>query len=327
MSISYEFSLLMCHRSWFEWLFFVSFFSVLFIIYWPGDTKEGEREKKKEINQSIAFAFRVSSLTSSIHLESIYIHTHTHIHTRIHTIVDIDYIQHFFRALSITNTRVDQMTRTSSTTNMDSTKKKSKKSNLAKIELKKLKSILPRLQQKPTSTPIEIVLETIRYIRQLEDQLIERIHTGKTQTFFSLDRFQIRHFVVSSNTLSDLSMDSSFLQDISNTDWSIYMKFELSSLTKVYLFSTHIDVYKHFSRKTRAFVFFHFACVFFSFSIILPMTSFYRCNEMEARESKRWNETTTTINLLRLDHRHVHTHLAWSIFISRSNCIVVVVLC
>ena len=47
-----------------------------------------------------------------------------------------------------------------------------------KIELKKLKSILPKLKQKPTTTPIEIVLETIRYIRQLEDQLFDR-YSGK----------------------------------------------------------------------------------------------------------------------------------------------------
>jgi hypothetical protein len=58
---------------------------------------------------------------------------------------------------------------------MESTKKKTK-SNLTKLELKKLKSILPTLKQKPSSTPIEIVLETIRYIRQLEDQLIDRFH-------------------------------------------------------------------------------------------------------------------------------------------------------
>jgi len=65
---------------------------------------------------------------------------------------------------------------------MESTKKT--KSNLTKIELKKLKSILPTLQQKPSSTPIEIVLETIRYIRQLEDQLIDRFHTGMKTKFF-----------------------------------------------------------------------------------------------------------------------------------------------
>lgn len=62
---------------------------------------------------------------------------------------------------------------------------KKNQSNLAKIELKKLKSILPTLKQKPTSTPIEIVLETIRYIRELEDQLIERFQTdsGKWTKF------------------------------------------------------------------------------------------------------------------------------------------------
>lgn len=66
------------------------------------------------------------------------------------------------------------MTRNSSS-KMELNKKN--QSNLAKIELKKLKSILPTLKQKPTSTPIEIVLETIRYIRELEDQLIERFQT------------------------------------------------------------------------------------------------------------------------------------------------------
>jgi hypothetical protein len=65
------------------------------------------------------------------------------------------------------------MTRNSSS-RMESTKKP--KPNLTKLELKKLKSLLPTLKQKPTSTPIEIVLETIRYIRQLEDQLIDRFH-------------------------------------------------------------------------------------------------------------------------------------------------------
>jgi len=68
------------------------------------------------------------------------------------------------------------------TRNSSSTKKT--QPNLAKIELKKLKSILPTLKQKPTSTPIEIVLETIRYIRQLEDQLIERSLSGRKQTLY-----------------------------------------------------------------------------------------------------------------------------------------------
>jgi hypothetical protein len=54
------------------------------------------------------------------------------------------------------------------------TRTSSKKVTMTKMELKKLKSLLPTLKQKPTSTPIEIVLETIRYIRQLEDQLIDR---------------------------------------------------------------------------------------------------------------------------------------------------------
>ncbi|CAF1519016.1 unnamed protein product, partial [Rotaria sordida] len=61
------------------------------------------------------------------------------------------------------------------TRNSSSTKKT--KTDLTKVELKKLKSILPTLKQKPTSTPIEIVLETIRYIRQLENQLIDRFQT------------------------------------------------------------------------------------------------------------------------------------------------------
>jgi hypothetical protein len=77
---------------------------------------------------------------------------------------------------------------------------------MEKIELKKLKSLLPTLKQKPTSTPMEIVLETIRYIRQLEDQLIER---------FPMD--------ISQSSLSDISNDSSLtsstpLQDIGNSN-------------------------------------------------------------------------------------------------------------
>jgi hypothetical protein len=79
----------------------------------------------------------------------------------------------------------------------------SKKVNTTKMELKKLKSILPKLKQKPTSTPIEIVLETIRYIRQLEEQLI--------------DQFQID----TTASISDLSTDSSSsipLQDIGNSN-------------------------------------------------------------------------------------------------------------
>jgi hypothetical protein len=74
---------------------------------------------------------------------------------------------------------------------------------MEKLELKKLKSLLPTLKQKPTSTPIEIVLETIRYIRQLEEQLIDR---------FPMD--------ISQSSLSDISTDSSStpLQDIGNSN-------------------------------------------------------------------------------------------------------------
>jgi len=74
---------------------------------------------------------------------------------------------------------------------------------MEKLELKKLKSLLPTLKQKPTSTPMEIVLETIRYIRQLEDQLIDR---------FPMD--------ISQSSLSDISNDSSStpLQDIGNSN-------------------------------------------------------------------------------------------------------------
>ncbi|CAF2717472.1 unnamed protein product [Rotaria sp. Silwood2] len=89
-----------------------------------------------------------------------------------------------------------------------SSSNKKTKTNLTKIELKKLKSILPTLKQKPTSTPIEIVLETIRYIRQLEDQLIDR---------FQLDTSLSVPFT-SRTSLSEMSTDSSLLQDISNTD-------------------------------------------------------------------------------------------------------------
>ena len=90
------------------------------------------------------------------------------------------------------------MTRTSSS---------AKKVNMTKMELKKLKSILPTLKQKSSSSPIEIVLETIRYIRQLEEQL--------------LDQFPM-------SSIADLSIDSSSsslipLQDIGNSNWTTIM--------------------------------------------------------------------------------------------------------
>jgi hypothetical protein len=39
-----------------------------------------------------------------------------------------------------------------------------------------------------------------------------------------------------------MSTDSSFLQDISNTDWSIYMKFDRCHWLKS-IYSVHIHVY------------------------------------------------------------------------------------
>ena len=87
------------------------------------------------------------------------------------------------------------------------------------MELKKLKSLLPSLQQKSSSSPMEIVMETIRYIRQLEDQLIDR---------FQLDVSS------SQSSFSDASMNSSLssstpLQDIGNSNWTFsYNSFLLS---------------------------------------------------------------------------------------------------
>jgi hypothetical protein len=92
------------------------------------------------------------------------------------------------------------------------TRTSSKKVNMTKMELKKLKSILPTLKQKPTSTPIEIVLETIRYIRQLEEQLIDRfqIDTSASTSQLSLS---------DTSTDSSLSLSSSIpLQDIGNSN-------------------------------------------------------------------------------------------------------------
>jgi hypothetical protein len=99
---------------------------------------------------------------------------------------------------------------------------------MTKMELKKLKSILPTLKQKPTTTPIEIVLETIRYIRQLEDQLIDRFHADTSLSginflsfILSLSIYILIFYLVpypTRTSLSDMSTDSSFLHDISNTD-------------------------------------------------------------------------------------------------------------
>jgi hypothetical protein len=87
------------------------------------------------------------------------------------------------------------------------TRTSSKKVTMTKMELKKLKSLLPTLKQKPTSTPIEIVLETIRYIRQLEDQLIDRFQMDVSSS-------------TSQSSLSDISTDSTStpLQEIGNSN-------------------------------------------------------------------------------------------------------------
>ena len=104
------------------------------------------------------------------------------------------------------------MTRTSSSTIMKSTTKT--ESNLTKIELKKLKSILPTLTKKPTSTPIEIVLETIRYIRQLEDQLIDRYHmdtslSGRNSNSFLTSTYPTYLFTVQQGKRNSLFLFSS----------------------------------------------------------------------------------------------------------------------
>ena len=112
------------------------------------------------------------------------------------------------------------MTRSSSL-KLESAKKN--KTDLTKIELKKLKSILPTLKQKPRSTPIEIVLETIRYIRQLENQLIDRFPMDTSLS--GRKKIRLYSFIylflvpfTARTSLSDMSTDSSLLQDISNTD-------------------------------------------------------------------------------------------------------------
>ncbi|CAF2383866.1 unnamed protein product [Rotaria sp. Silwood2] len=94
------------------------------------------------------------------------------------------------------------------------TRTSSKKLNMTKVELKKLKSILPTLKQKPTSTPIEIVLETIRYIRQLEDQLIDRFQMDVSNSTSQSSLFDLSALSNDSSALST----SIPLQDIGNSN-------------------------------------------------------------------------------------------------------------
>ncbi len=158
--------MLMCHKR--DPSDYFSLYSCL--CHSPGDMKN-ERKNKKWTNQFVLFSFFLLSLSLLTSIHRIYIYIYIRPST---SIIHIFFFDRFTFLLK-------QMTRTS-TSRMESTKKT--KSNLTKIELKKLKSILPTLQQKPSSTPIEIVLETIRYIRQLEDQLIDRFHTGIKTRFF-----------------------------------------------------------------------------------------------------------------------------------------------
>ncbi|CAF0807056.1 unnamed protein product [Rotaria sp. Silwood1] len=94
------------------------------------------------------------------------------------------------------------------------TRTSSKKLNMTKMELKKLKSILPTLKQKPTSTPMEIVLETIRYIRQLEDQLIDRFQMDISNSTSQSSLFDLSTLSTDSSSLST----SVPLQDIGNSN-------------------------------------------------------------------------------------------------------------
>ncbi|CAF1562545.1 unnamed protein product [Rotaria magnacalcarata] len=94
------------------------------------------------------------------------------------------------------------------------TRNSATKANMTKMELKKLKSILPTLKQKPTSTPMEIVLETIRYIRQLEDQLIDRFQFDASN---STSQSSLSDVSTLSNDSSLLSI-STPLQDIGNSN-------------------------------------------------------------------------------------------------------------
>ncbi|CAF1099785.1 unnamed protein product [Didymodactylos carnosus] len=86
-------------------------------------------------------------------------------------------------------------------------------SNLTKKELRKLKSLLPTLQRKSSTSPIEIVMETIRYIRELEEQLVDRF----IETDFNRSNVNsiVHHTESNQSDCSDTSSSSS--SDITNT--------------------------------------------------------------------------------------------------------------
>lgn len=50
-----------------------------------------------------------------------------------------------------------------------------KESSLAEVEFARLKSLVPSISQKTTVTRLDVVLEAIRYIDQLQDQLLEQV--------------------------------------------------------------------------------------------------------------------------------------------------------
>jgi hypothetical protein len=103
------------------------------------------------------------------------------------------------------------------------------KKDSTKVELKKLKSLLPTLKQKSSSSPIEIVLETIRYIRELEDQLIDRFQIDALDSSSSSSSSHSGMFLIDRSILNDFNLlvsfvtrpslaDPTLLRDIGNTD-------------------------------------------------------------------------------------------------------------
>ncbi|CAF0831371.1 unnamed protein product [Didymodactylos carnosus] len=97
------------------------------------------------------------------------------------------------------------------TTISTTTASSSSTSNLTKKELKKLKSLLPTLKRKSSSSPIEIVMETIRYIRELEEQLIDRFMET------DLNTSNVNSIIHQTGNNQSDNSDTSSLSDISDT--------------------------------------------------------------------------------------------------------------
>lgn len=191
----------MCHKRELSESFALDahyFYTSVSLTGWSDDTCEHERKRKRkspiiaEVDERIFF----SSFRS---LTSLSLHTRTHIYLDIH--IDSYLLPSLVKRHS--PFFVASMTRHGSA-RLESKTKVAKK-DPTKVELKKLKSLLPTLKQKSTSSPIEIVLETIRYIRELEDQLIDRFqmdaldssssssssHSGMFVSHRSIVRFSI----------------------------------------------------------------------------------------------------------------------------------------